>query len=49
VKDKEAPVRSQAVVALSKLCAAETEEDTDEDEDSVISVLLDALAHDPSS
>ncbi|KAF9447221.1 hypothetical protein P691DRAFT_707172 [Macrolepiota fuliginosa MF-IS2] len=48
-RDKEAPVRAQAVVALSKLCAAETDEDIENDEISAIDVLLEALAHDPSS
>lgn len=48
-KDKEAPVRSQAVIALARLCAAETDEDIEGDEVSAIEVLQDMLAHDPSS
>jgi condensin complex subunit 3 len=48
-KDKEAPVRSQAVIALARLCAAETDEDIESDEVPAITVLLDMLAHDPSS
>ncbi|KXN87323.1 Condensin complex subunit 3 [Leucoagaricus sp. SymC.cos] len=47
--DKEAPVRAQAVIALARLCPAEAEEDQEDDEISMIGVLLDALAHDPSS
>jgi condensin complex subunit 3 len=48
-KDKEAPVRSQAVIALTRLCAAETDEDIKSGEVPTIDVLLDMLAHDPSS
>jgi len=35
-------------VALCKLCAEETADDIDDDQEVVSSVLLDALAHDPS-
>lgn len=48
VRDKEAHIRSQAIVALSKLCAEETADDIDDDQEVVSSVLLDALTHDPS-
>jgi condensin complex subunit 3 len=49
VYDKETPVRVQAVIALSKLCGSETEEDTEEGEQTATEVLLDIMAQDPAA
>jgi condensin complex subunit 3 len=49
VQDKEAIVRSQAVLALSKLCITEIDDDSGSDDVPVIDMLLDSLAHDPSA
>lgn len=50
VRDKEATVRMQAVVALSKLQQADDDEAAadDEEETSVTAVLVDVLTHDPA-
>ncbi|XP_006463505.1 hypothetical protein AGABI2DRAFT_73577 [Agaricus bisporus var. bisporus H97] len=48
-KDKEAVVRTQAVIAFARLCATETDDDLEGDEVSAVDVLLEMLAHDPSS
>ncbi|KZO96900.1 putative mitotic chromosome condensation-related protein [Calocera viscosa TUFC12733] len=47
--DKEPAVRVQAIVALSKVMAGETDEDLADGEQSVQEVLLDVLRHDPSA
>ena len=58
LKDKEAPVRVQAVVALSKLqnpdelddlADHDEENDSDEDEDNPTRMLLEIMKHDPSA
>jgi condensin complex subunit 3 len=49
VYDKEAHVRFQAVIALSKLCGSETEEDTEEGEPTATEVLLDIMGQDPAA
>ena len=50
MRDKEAVVRMQAVVALSKLQQAEDEEDQGEDEEeNVTAVLVDVMTHDPAA
>ncbi|EJU03066.1 ARM repeat-containing protein [Dacryopinax primogenitus] len=47
--DKEPAVRVQAVIALSKVMAGETEEDLADGEESVQEILLGVLRHDPSA
>jgi condensin complex subunit 3 len=49
LNDKEAPVRLQAVLGLSKLCGSETEEDMDEGEQTATETLLDVLSQDPAA
>lgn len=45
IRDKEAPVRVQAVLAMSKLWAADDESESP----TILDVLLDTLSHDTSS
>ncbi|KAF8163123.1 nuclear condensing complex subunit [Crassisporium funariophilum] len=47
VSDKEATVRYQAVISLSKLCGSENLSELEEGE-SILEILIDTLAHDPS-
>jgi len=47
INDRETSVRCQAVMSLAKLCISEDPEDLEEV--SMIEVLLDTLAHDPSA
>ncbi|KIO22870.1 hypothetical protein M407DRAFT_15642 [Tulasnella calospora MUT 4182] len=47
IRDKEAPARVQAVIALAKL-QGDNPEEMEEDEQSVSEVLVDVLQHDPS-
>jgi condensin complex subunit 3 len=52
VRDKEATVRMQAVVALAKLQDADEPDSDDEEQDdepSVSEVLVDVLTHDPAA
>ncbi|KAG6908746.1 hypothetical protein DXG01_003450 [Tephrocybe rancida] len=49
VNDKEAPVRVQAVLALSKLSGSEDPSEVQEGEQTVLQVLLDILEHDSSA
>lgn len=49
VNDKEAPVRVQAVIALSKLAGSEEPTEVEDGEQSVADVLVDILAHDQSA
>lgn len=46
MRDKEPPIRVQAVVALSKLSGSEDPSELDEGEPTIIEVLLDTLAYD---
>ncbi|KZT61424.1 hypothetical protein CALCODRAFT_506217 [Calocera cornea HHB12733] len=48
-RGKEPAVRVQAVVALSKIMAGETDEDVADGEQSVQDVMLDVVRHDPSA
>ena len=48
VRDKEAPIRVQAVIALSKLAPSEDISELDDDEPSITDVLVVVLAHDTS-
>jgi condensin complex subunit 3 len=48
VKDKEAIIRVQAVVGLSKLAGSEDPADLDDDEISIIETLVLILRHDTS-
>ena len=48
VRDKEAPIRVQAVIALSKLAPSEDISELDDDEPSITDVLVVALTHDTS-
>ncbi|KAG9019330.1 hypothetical protein FRB90_003736, partial [Tulasnella sp. 427] len=47
IRDKEAPLRVQAVIALAKL-QPENPEEVEDDEQSISEVLADVLQHDPS-
>ncbi len=49
MRDKEATVRMQAVVALSKLQQADEDAEPEDDEESVTAVLVDVLTHDPAA
>lgn len=49
VNDKEAPVRVQAVIALSKLAGSEEPTEVEDGEQPVADVLVDILAHDQSA
>ncbi|EIN08176.1 hypothetical protein PUNSTDRAFT_143847 [Punctularia strigosozonata HHB-11173 SS5] len=50
IQDKEAPVRVQAVIALSKLCGSETPDDLDDSEElTATDLLVEVLAHDPAA
>jgi condensin complex subunit 3 len=49
INDKEAPVRVQAVIALSKLSGSEEPTEVEDGEQSVADVLVDILAHDQSA
>ncbi|EIN04773.1 hypothetical protein PUNSTDRAFT_75992, partial [Punctularia strigosozonata HHB-11173 SS5] len=49
IQDKEAPVRVQAVIALSKLCGSETPDDLDDSEELTAIDLVEVLAHDPAA
>lgn len=48
VRDKEPPIRAQAIIALSKLAGSEDISDLGEDEASIMEVLLDSLTYDTS-
>ena len=48
LRDKEATIRAQAGAALSKLSLTEDLDELDEDDSSILEVVLDALAYDPS-
>ena len=48
VRDKETPVRLQAVIALARLQRGEEgSDDLGEDEENLTDVLIDVLQHDP--
>ncbi|CCM04766.1 uncharacterized protein FIBRA_06956 [Fibroporia radiculosa] len=49
VRDKEAVIRVQATIALSKLAGSEDISELDDDEMSIMGVLIDTLSFDPSS
>ncbi len=49
IRDKEPPVRVQAVAALAKICGSEDLEELGEGEQTATEVLEDLLAHDPSA
>jgi hypothetical protein len=49
LSDKESPIRSVAVLALSKLIGTDDPAEPEEDENTILEVLLDALCFDPSA
>jgi condensin complex subunit 3 len=49
VSDKESLIRSHAVVALSKLAGSEDPSEVEQDEQTILEVLLDALRSDPAA
>lgn len=49
INDKEAPIRVQAVIALSKLCGSEDPAEVEDGEPTAIEVLSDVLSGDPSA
>ncbi len=48
LRDKEANIRAQAAIALSKLSFTEDPSEVDEDETTILAAVLDAMAYDPS-
>ncbi|KIM91366.1 hypothetical protein PILCRDRAFT_810639 [Piloderma croceum F 1598] len=49
INDKEAPIRVQAVIALSKLCGSEDPDEVKDGEPTAIEVLIGVLGGDPSA
>jgi condensin complex subunit 3 len=49
INDKEAPIRVQAVIALSKLCGSEDPDELENGEPTAIEVLTEVLNGDPSA
>jgi hypothetical protein len=49
INDKEAPIRVQAVVALSKLCGSEDPDEVEDGEPTAIEVLTEVMSGDPSA
>ena len=48
VRDKESFIRVQSIIALSKLAGSEDPEEYDDEEVSIIDILVDTLKHDTS-
>lgn len=48
IRDKEAPVRLQAVVALAKLQKGEEGQELDEDQEDLLEILVKLLQYDPA-
>jgi condensin complex subunit 3 len=49
LRDKEPIIRIHSVVAFTRLCGSEDPEDLSEDEPSLLQVLEETLAYDPSA
>lgn len=48
VRDRETPIRVQAIVALSKLAGSEDVSELEDGEQSILQVLVEALTYDTS-